>query len=92
MVLCMLQLHLNRDQWVSEMKKLFFIIPTIALGGCQTTFTPNQMAQLSCLAATAGGQLASTHASSIKAAQMQADGTTLCTLASGAAVVLTPSK
>lgn len=78
------------------MKKIFLVTCiTVGLSGCQTTMsnlTPNQMAQLSCLAATAGGQLASTHASSIKAAQMQADGTTLCTLASGAAVVLTPSK
>ena len=71
------------------------ILAALGLSGCQTTMsnlTPSQMAQLSCLAATAGGQLASAHASSIKSAQIQADGTTLCTLASGAAVVLTPSK
>lgn len=78
------------------MKKILIVtLTTLGLCGCQTTMsnlTPSQMAQLSCLAATAGGQLASTHTSSIKSAQIQADGTTLCTLASGAAVVLTPSK
>ena len=77
------------------MKKLFLIV-AVALSGCQTanlgSLTPAQDAQLACLATTAASQLSASYTSPVKSAQIQSNGTVLCTLATGAAVVVTPTK
>lgn len=80
------------------MKKVFTIAIACGglaggLSGCQSfgSLTPSQDAQLICLATTVGQQIAATHTNPLKSAQIQADGSTLCTFATGAAVVVTPS-
>lgn len=76
------------------MKKAFALVVACgALAGCQSlgTLTPSQDAQLICLATTLGQQVAATHTNPVKSAQIQADGSTLCTFATGAAVVVTPN-
>lgn len=74
------------------MRKILFLLPVVALGGCQSigSITPSEGAALACLATQAGAQIAATHASPVLSAQVQSDGNVLCTFVTGASVVVAP--
>jgi hypothetical protein len=73
------------------MKKIAVFTACTLLTACQT-LTPTQDAQLACLGSALGAQLAANYANPVKAAQIQSDGTILCTFVTGAAIIVTPSK
>jgi hypothetical protein len=78
----------------SEMRLIFASCLTLALlllAGCNT-LTPAQDAALACLGTQLGAELAATHANPVLAAQANADGTTLCTFATGASVIIGAPK